>query len=162
MCSTTALPLNKLTESIIGSARRSGRLWRRSVLRASRRVRSIRQVFGRLINGTLSNVWVLLLCKAVIGAVSGFDTYLTIKYAVSLDVYEQNPIGRWLMGLDRGPICETQQIAAFITAKFIGTLLALIAIQGIAYWRVRVAGMVALPIALAQLCLVAVLIFGEG
>ncbi len=95
-------------------------------------------------------------------AVSAFDTYLTIKYAESLDIYEQNPLGRWLMGLDQGPVCETQQIAAFITAKFVGTLLVLLVIQGLAYWRIRVAGLVATPIAMAQLYLVLHLVFGEG
>lgn len=111
---------------------------------------------------TLCNVWLLLACKATIGCVAAFDTYLTIKYAQSLDTYEQNPLGRWLMGLDQGPICETQQIAAFITAKFLGTLLALIVIQGLAFWRVRVAALVATPLALAQLYLVAHLLLGEG
>lgn len=111
---------------------------------------------------TLSNVWLLLVCKATIGCVAAFDTYLTIKYAESLDTYEQNPLGRWLMGLDQGPICETQQIAAFITAKFLGTLLVLIVIQGLAFWRVRVAGLVATPLALAQLYLVAHLLLGDG
>lgn len=110
----------------------------------------------------VSSVWLLLVCKTMIGCVAAFDTYLTIKYAESLDIYEQNPLGRWLMGLDQGPVCETQQIAAFITAKFLGTLLVLIAIQGLAFWRVRVAGMVAMPVALAQLYLVAHLLFGEG
>ncbi len=110
----------------------------------------------------ISSVWLLLACKTMIGCVSAFDTYLTIKYAESLDIYEQNPVGRWLMGLDHGPVCETQQIAAFITAKFLGTLLVLIAIQGLAFWRVRVAGLVAAPVALGQLYLVVHLLFGEG
>jgi hypothetical protein len=79
-----------------------------------------------------------------------------------LDIYEQNPLGRWLMGLDQGPICETQQVAAFITAKFLGTLLAMIAIQGLAYWRVRVAILVATPLACGQLYLALHLLFGDG
>lgn len=104
----------------------------------------------------------LLACKSVIGLVSAFDTYLTIKYAVSLDVYEQNPLGRWLMGLDEGPVCDTQQIAAFITAKFIGTIIVLVSIQGIAFWRVHLATAVACPVALFQLGLVAHLLFNNG
>lgn len=110
----------------------------------------------------VSSVWLLLMCKMLIGVVSAYDTYLTIKYAESLDIYEQNPLGRWLMGLDQGPVCETQQIAAFITAKFLGTILVLITLQGLAYWRLRVAGMVAIPVAAAQLYLVAFLILGDG
>ena len=130
----------------------SGCAWLRTGLSASQR--------GLV--AAVSSVWLLLLSKTMIGCVSAFDTYLTIKYAESLDVYEQNPLGRWLMGLDQGPICETQQIAAFITAKFLGTLLALIAIQGLAFWRVRVAGLVATPLALAQLYLVVHLLLGDG
>jgi hypothetical protein len=110
----------------------------------------------------VSNVWVLLACKAIIGCVSAFDTYLTMKYVISLETYEQNPIGRWLMGLDSGPVSDTQQIAAFITAKFLGTILVLLAIQGVAFWRVPLAGMIAIPVAAFQLSLVGHLLFGIG
>lgn len=134
-------------------------LWKRSLTRRLRRALAVCQRMSLVM---LSNVWLLLVCKATIGCVAAFDTYLTIKFAGSLDVYEQNPLGRWLMGLDQGPICETQQIAAFITAKFLGTLLALIVIQGLAFWRVRVASLVATPLALAQLYLVAHLLLGDG
>lgn len=110
----------------------------------------------------VANVWTVLMCKAIIGCTSAFDTYLTIKYSRSLDIYEQNPIGRWLMGLDHGPVVETQQIAAFITAKFLGTIIVLVAIQGVAIWRVRLAGIIAIPIAAFQLSLIAHLLFGPG
>lgn len=110
----------------------------------------------------LSSVWTLIACKAVIGCASAFDTYLTLKYATSLPTYEQNPIGRWLMGLDAGPEASTQQIAAFITAKFVGTVIVLLTIQGLAFWRLRLAGMVAVPVAAFQLLLVLHLMFVRG
>ncbi|MFO1065784.1 MAG: hypothetical protein U0892_18130 [Pirellulales bacterium] len=110
----------------------------------------------------LANPWFLAVCKTVIGLVAAIDTYLTIKYAESLDIYEQNPIGRWLMGLDGGPICETQQIAAFITAKFLGTILVLVILQSLATWRARLGGAVALPVALFQLGLAYHLFFTEA
>lgn len=110
----------------------------------------------------LCNVWTLLMCKGVIGCASAFDTYLTLKYAASLPVYEQNPIGRWLMGLDAGPEADTQQIAAFITAKFVGTVIVLLTIQGLAFWRLRLAGLVAVPVAAFQLLLVLHLVFVRG
>lgn len=119
-------------------------------------------VAWRWVVAGVTSVWMLMVCKAIIGGASAFDTYLTIKYAESLDVYEQNPVGRWLMGLDHGPVAQTQQIAAFITAKFLGTLLVLMAIQGVAYWRSRLAGLVAIPVAAFQLSLVAHLLFGPG
>ncbi len=142
---------------------------RKSTLHGSQRLANAAKVLHGVTGFTqrwtlaiVSSVWVLMACKTLIGCVSAFDTYLTIKYAESLDVYEQNPLGRWLMGLDNGPVCDTQQIAAFITAKFLGTLLVLIVIQGLAYWRVRVAGLVATPVALAQLYLVIHLILAQG
>ena len=116
----------------------------------------------RLAAALACNVWILLVCKGIIGGASAFDTYLTIKYAGSLDTYEQNPLGRWLMGLDHGPVADTQQIAAFITAKFLGTICVLLAIQGVAFWRVPLAGVIAILIASFQLLLVAYLLFGPA
>ena len=110
----------------------------------------------------LTNVWVLLVCKGVIGSASAFDTYLTVKYVGSLPTYELNPLGRWLMGLDTGPEAETQQIAAFVAAKFIGTIVVLLTIQGLAFWRMHLAGLVAIPMAAFQLSLVLHLLFGPG
>ncbi len=108
----------------------------------------------------INSVWVLMICKVVISFVAAYDTYLTIKYAESLDIYELNPLGRWLMSLDTGPVAQTQQIAAFITAKFIGTLLVLLALQGLTYWRQQVAGVVAIHIAGFQAILCLHLMFG--
>ena len=115
-----------------------------------------------LVVATLSNVWVLLGCKAIIACVSALDTYLTMKYVSSLYVYELNPIGRWLMDLDTGPDADTKQIAAFITAKFLGTMMVILTIQGLSYWRARWAGLIALSIAAFQLLLIGHLFFGEG
>jgi hypothetical protein len=107
----------------------------------------------------LGNIWLLWLCKAVIACTSAFDTYLTIKYVDSLTTYEQNPVGRWLMGLDGGPVADTQQIAAFVTAKFLGTIIVLLTIQGLALWRLTLAGLVAFAVAIFQLLLTAHLLF---
>lgn len=120
------------------------------------------RVAKQIVATSLASVWTLLLCKAVIGFAAAFDTYLTLKYAESLDVYEQNPLGRWLMDLDHGPVASTQQIAAFVTAKFLGTILVLMTLQGVAFWRVRLAGMLAVPVAAFQLSLVAHLLFAHG
>lgn len=126
------------------------------------RLASGMQVAKQITATSLASVWTLLLCKAVIGSAAAFDTYLTLKYAESLNVYEQNPLGRWLMDLDHGPVASTQQIAAFITAKFIGTVFVLLTLHGVAFWRVRLAGMLAVPIAAFQLSLVVHLLFAHG
>ena len=52
--------------------------------------------------------------------------------------------------------------AAFITAKFLGTIFVLVALQGVAFWRVRLAGLVAIPLAAFQLSLVVHLLFAPG
>ncbi len=94
---------------------------------------------------------VALVCKATIGCVAAFDTYLSIKYAESLDVYEQNPLGRWLMGLDQGPICENATNRSLHHGQVSRNAAGTDCIQGLAFWRVRVAGLVALPLAVGQL-----------
>jgi hypothetical protein len=124
--------------------------------------RSVWHSISLCIGAWFSSFWTLLACKAVIGLVAAVDTYLTIKYATSLDIYERNPVGRWLMHLDAGPISSTQQIAEFITAKFVGTLTVLIVIQALAYLRLPMACMVALPVAGFQLFLLGHLLFGAG
>lgn len=110
----------------------------------------------------LCNFWILFCCKAIISSVAAFDIYLTIKYVSFLNVYERNPLGRWLMALDNGPEVETQQIAAFITVKFLGTILVILIIHGLASWRVDLAGLVAVSIAIFQLGLVYYLLFAYG
>lgn len=106
-----------------------------------------------LVAGTFVKFATLMLCKLVIGSVAAYDTYLTLKYSEYLHTYEQNPIGRWLLQLDNGPVCNLQQVAAFITAKVVGTLIVLIAIQMISAWRLKTGLLVALPVASFQICL---------
>ena len=111
------------------------------------------------VSESIAWAWVIIACKITIGFVATYDVYLTLKYASFLDRYEQNPVGRWLMSLDKGPVNDLQQIAAFVTAKFAGTLLVLIILQVIAGWRIRLGVLVAVPIALIQLYLAYYLTF---
>ncbi len=103
---------------------------------------------------------VLLASLITIGAVASYDMYLTIKYAEYLNVYEQNPLARWLMGIDKGPVNSFQQVAAFVTAKFAGTLIVVTVIQIIASWKLFFGLTVALPLACMQICLAFYLTFG--
>ena len=106
------------------------------------------------------NRWSLLVCKFLIGLVSAYDIYLTIKYVEYLGNYELNPVGRWLMQLDNGPDCELKQVAGFITAKFAGNFIALSVIELVASWKRHLATAVAFPVVLFQLGLLYYLIFG--
>ncbi len=104
-----------------------------------------------MLRDVLLNAWTVLACKIAIGAVASYDTYLTLKCVEFLDTYEQNPVGRWLMGLDGGPTSDTQQIAAFVAAKFAGTITVLITLQYLTTWRLKWAVAVAIPVAMLQL-----------
>jgi hypothetical protein len=102
----------------------------------------------------------LLVCKLVIGIVSAYDIHLTIKYANSLPSLELNPVGRWIMGLDQGPECDLQQIASFITAKFVGNIITISVIGFLATWKPRIGSAVAVSVASLQLLLLYFLMFG--
>ena len=62
---------------------------------------------------TFSIFWLFILL------VSGYDTYLSIKYSSQLYQHELNPVGIVLMDLDDG------DVALFMAAKTVGTSLAL-------------------------------------
>lgn len=109
----------------------------------------------------LCNPWTLLLCKLIIGVVSAYDIFLTIKYVESLPMMELNPIGRWLMMLDDQTTCQLSQIAAFIASKFAGNFLALCVIELLASWKPRMSTAVALAVASFQLGLLYFLVFGS-
>ena len=109
----------------------------------------------------LANPWVVLFCKLVIGFVSAYDIFLTIKYYETLPSMELNPIGRWMMMLDNGPECELNQIAAFITAKFAGNFVVLCVIELLVKWKHRMAAIVALAVASCQVMLFVFLQFSD-
>ncbi len=71
-----------------------------------------------------SRLHLVVICTAtlLIGAVSAVDTYWSFKNQEILLEYEQNPVGRWLILLDGG------DVALFMTAKMIGTLVVMCAI----------------------------------
>lgn len=115
---------------------------------------------NRAIEQLFCNRWSLLVCKILIGLVSAYDIYLTIKYVEYLGIYELNPIGRWMMNLDDSPKCELKQIAGFITAKFAGNFIALSVIELLASWKRYMATAVAMPVVLFQLGLLYFLIYG--
>ncbi len=115
---------------------------------------------NRLLGRFFCNRWSLLVCKFLIGVVSAYDIYLTVKYVEYLGTYELNPVGRWLMHLDDGPECELKQVAGFITAKFAGNFLVLSVIEFLASWKRYLATAVAVPVVLFQLGLLFYLMFG--
>ena len=69
----------------------------------------------------------------VVGLVSAYDGYLTVRYQHMLHLFEENPVGRWIMDLDHGRVfnkdygyvVENQKVARFLGLKFAGTILSL-------------------------------------
>lgn len=110
---------------------------------------------------TLYSPFTLLACKVVIGVVSAYDIHQTIKYVEYLPEMELNPLGRWLMSLDDGPACDLQQVACFITAKFVGNFACLAIIELVSSWRRGFAAGIALLVASFQTLLLFFLLFGD-
>ncbi len=108
-----------------------------------------------------NNPITLLCCKVVIGITSAYDIHQTIKYVEFLPQMELNPIGRWLMDLDRGPACDLQQAACFITLKFVGNFACLAILELLGTWRPRVATIAAVIVAGLQLVLLYFLVYGD-
>lgn len=111
---------------------------------------------------SLNSLWCLLFCKVIILVVSAYDIYLTVKYVEFLPQMELNPLGRWLMGLDRGTDCCLQHTAAFITAKFTGNVVVVVALELLASFGFRWVGIVAASVASFQFLLGCYLYFAEG
>ncbi|MEC8555812.1 MAG: hypothetical protein VXZ82_12460 [Planctomycetota bacterium] len=102
----------------------------------------------------------LLSFKLIIGFVSAYDIFLTIKYIDSLPMLELNPIGRWLMRLDSGPTCSLDQVACFVSAKFAGNFLCLSVIEMLGSWKRPAAVSAAFVVAALQLLLLGFLTSG--
>jgi hypothetical protein len=71
----------------------------------------------------------MIFSVAFIAAVSMYDVYWSFKVQDVLIEYEQNPIGTWLINLDNG------DIALFMTIKMMGTMVVILAIPGLYFFR---------------------------
>ncbi|GAB5406641.1 MAG: hypothetical protein Aurels2KO_48720 [Aureliella sp.] len=118
--------------------------------------------FGSAARSLIHSPLTLLLCKVIIGIVSAYDIHQTIKYVEFLPQMELNPIGRWLMSLDRGPTCDLQQAACFITAKFTGNFACLAIIELVCNWRRGLATSIAIVVAAFQSVLLVYLLVGDN
>ena len=98
----------------------------------------------------------------IISIVAIYDIQLTIKYALYLKQYEQNPMGRWLMNLDRISVNTLPDITLFLVLKAIGTMMVLVVIIGLVRWRARVGHPVGLGVAAFQVGLACYLTYVEA
>jgi hypothetical protein len=112
--------------------------------------------YARWKSSVLSSVTYL----SLVGSVSLYDIVLTILYAPYLKHAEQNPVGRWLMGLDHLKLGELPDLTLFLTLKSIGTVFVLATMHCLILWRSQLGHPVALGVSLCQLVLAAYLTFG--
>jgi len=81
----------------------------------------------------------------IVGAVSCYDAYLIQRYQFSIQVLEENPIGRWLLEVGQG------EVLLFVRAKLAGTLVVLTVLAWLyRHWR-RIAHPTAIALATFQL-----------
>jgi len=98
--------------------------------------------------------WVSLVSYlTIIGGVSLYDIYLTIRYAESLQQYEANPVGRWLMGLDALARGECPDVSLFVGCKTFGTLVVLAVLALLVVRFARFGHPIAMGVSLFQISL---------
>lgn len=115
-------------------------------------VASLRPVGRRGLGMHQASISVACYC-VIIGAVSIYDMFLTIRYASSLKYMERNPVGRWMMQLDQLSSGDLPDLTLFLSAKSIGTLLVLAIIAALYHRRRRIGQPVAIGVASFQIVL---------
>lgn len=148
------------------TAQPSRRKHRPTVRRSRQTHRAVGQARGRNPGPTTAspaetprgNRWhiaFIALATIIIGAVSAVDTYWTFKNQAFLYQYEQNPVGRWLIEQDGG------DVALFMTAKMVGTLIVMSAIPLLYRFRAQWGITTGTSVAGFQCLLFVYLNFGE-
>ena len=96
-----------------------------------------------------------------VASVAVYDFVLTITYAPMLQYMEENPLGRWIMGLDRLSLefGESPDLTLFLTMKVIGTMTVLASMYALVQWRSRIGHPVALGVSSFQIFLAVYLTF---
>ena len=89
----------------------------------------------------------------VIATVAIYDILLTIQYWESLKQLEENPIGRWLMNLDQVERVAASNLALFVVAKSIGTIIVLVTVYTLIKRRGRIGHPIGAGVATFQLLL---------
>jgi len=95
----------------------------------------------------------------VVASVAVYDISLTIRYWRSLKQMEENPIGRWLMNLDRIEEGSMPNLSLFIAMKLIGTIIVLLTIYAMVTRSSRLGHPVGVGVSCFQLVLAFYLTF---
>lgn len=115
---------------------------------------------SRAIRRGLSAYLLISTYLTIVASVAIYDICLTIQYSRSLKQMEENPIGRWLMNLDRIQENVIPDLTLFLTAKSLGTLVVLVALVTLVLRYSRIGHPVAIGVSGFQLGLAAYLTFG--
>ncbi|MEQ1825643.1 MAG: hypothetical protein ABL921_06835 [Pirellula sp.] len=107
-----------------------------------------------------SSTFAISIYLATVASVAFYDSVLTIRYAESLEYMEQNPAGRWLMGLNYLKWGEQPDLTLILTMKTLGTLIVLATMYTLFKRRTRIGHPVALGVTSFQLVLAFYLTFG--
>lgn len=119
---------------------------------------NVLQAFRRWRKSAISTATYLI----VIASVAIYDILLTIKYWESLKQLEENPIGRWLMNLDQVEKVAIPNLALFVVAKSIGTIIVLITVYTLVKRRGRIGHPIGAGVSSFQLLLATYLTFSEN
>ena len=98
----------------------------------------------------------------IVAIVAVYDTVMTVMYAASLQHMEENPVGRWLMGLHKlnHSFGETPDLSFFLTMKVLGTMTVLTVMYLLIRWRARIGNPVSIGVSSFQIALAFYLTFG--
>ena len=120
----------------------------------------IKELYDRWHSTQFSSVCYLM----IVAIVAVYDTIMTVTYAASLQFMEENPIGRWLMGLHNlsRSFGQTPDLSFFLTMKVLGTVLVLAAMYFLIRWRARIGNPVSIGVSSFQIFLAFYLTFGAN
>jgi len=119
---------------------------------------NIKSLYERWHSTRFSTVCYLM----IVAIVAVYDTIMTVIYAASLQFMEENPIGRWLMGLHKlnHTFGETPDLSFFLTMKVLGTITVLTVMYLLIRWRARIGNPVSIGVSSFQISLAFYLTFG--
>jgi hypothetical protein len=117
------------------------------------------RIIAKPISYWRSSTFAIVLYLAIVAGVSIYDFILTIEYSHSLEYMEQNPVGRWLMGLDKLKFGQLPNIGLFLASKAIGTMVVLVTMYYLYTTKIRIGHPVALGVTVFQLLLLCYLTY---
>ena len=123
-------------------------------------MRELRAWFNAAFQKGRSIYFIVTMYLTIVASVAIYDICLTVQYWRSLKEMEENPIGRWLMNLDKIQEGAMPDLTLFITIKSLGTLIVLAAIVTLVIRCSRIGHPVAIGVSGFQLGLAAYLTYG--